>query len=180
MNSHSDSPIAIRPLETGDADSARAIFAAAAGEPNPYAGRLRERLESALAATSAEHRALVAVGGGEVIGIAVYGDVAGALGAGVLYAAAVAPEWVRRGAGAALLRAVEDQLTLRGARVAIAELPDEVNVEPMRRLLLAGGFHEESRIADYYRDGVALVFMRHDLVPRRGRSRPPDLEAQPS
>ncbi len=168
MSLHSDSTIAIRPLEPDDAAAARAIFAAATGEPSPYAARLREWLHAALEATSGEHRSLVAVSGDDVVGIAIYGVVAGASGAAMLHVIAVAPAWVRHGAGALLLRAVEQWLRDGGARVAIAELPDDPSVDALRHLLLRFGFHEEARIADFYRTGVALVFLRHDLTPLGG------------
>jgi hypothetical protein len=45
----------------------------------------------------------------------------------------------------------------------VAELPDEEATIPGRALLARCGFREESRVPDFYREGVALVFLRLDL-----------------
>ncbi|MDQ6829746.1 MAG: GNAT family N-acetyltransferase [Gemmatimonadota bacterium] len=161
----------VRPVEARDAHAARAILGSLWGEPSPYAARVHELFDAAASGTSAEQRALVSLDGDAVVGIAIYGHVAGANGAAQLYLIAVAPEHEHQGVGSALLTAVRERLTRDGARVVLAELPDESDVRPLIAVLKRSGFHEEARIADYFRDGVALCFLRLDLSPRIGHSR---------
>ena len=52
----------------------------------------------------------------------------------------------------------------RDARFMLAELPDDPReLGGSRDFLEALGFHEESRVDDFYRDGIALAFMRREL-----------------
>jgi hypothetical protein len=45
----------------------------------------------------------------------------------------------------------------------VAEVPGDPSVMKYRALLIAYGFREETRIDDYYRDGVAQIISRFDL-----------------
>jgi ribosomal protein S18 acetylase RimI-like enzyme len=58
-----------------------------------------------------------------------------------------------------LLGAMRDD----GARVVVAELPADEVIGDALTLLRANGFRQTGRIADYYRDGVALLFLRREL-----------------
>jgi ribosomal protein S18 acetylase RimI-like enzyme len=48
-------------------------------------------------------------------------------------------------------------------RVIFAEVPADPYLVRYRALLIAHGFMEESRIDDYYRDGVPQIISRLDL-----------------
>ena len=50
-----------------------------------------------------------------------------------------------------------------GARLLMAELPADAALGRSISLLRANGFREEGRVPDFYRDGVALLFLRRDL-----------------
>jgi hypothetical protein len=45
----------------------------------------------------------------------------------------------------------------------MAELPDDPAIGSILTLLREHGFHEEARVPDFYRDGVALTFLRRKL-----------------
>ncbi|MEJ7809604.1 MAG: GNAT family N-acetyltransferase [Gemmatimonadaceae bacterium] len=157
----------IRPARPGDATAARSLLRDAF-VGTPYLPRalemLEEALEEALGGTSREALAIVAAGaGGAVVGLAAYGETAGAVGAGRLHLIAVTASTRRRGVGARLVHAVARDLGESGARFIIAELPDDSRLAPGRELLLRCGFGEEARVPDFYADGVALAFFRRAL-----------------
>lgn len=129
--------------------------------------RAIEHLEAtAVGGGEGEYRALVAIDDTMVRGAVVYGMVAGALGAGMLHGIAVAREWRRRGTGLALTDAACAALAESGARVVIAELPDEAVLSDVHALLASAQLREEARAPDLVRDGVAIVFRRRELAPR--------------
>jgi len=157
-------PPSVRPLRPEDAAAAHALLASAV-DGTPYGESPLDALRAALGGGSDEARGMVAVRAGEVVGVALYGDVAGTIGAGRVHAVAVAAGARRQGVGARLCAEVAAALRTRGSRVVVAELPDDDVVAPLRALLTRAGFREESRVSDFYRDGVALVFLRLDLLP---------------
>ncbi|HEY9514937.1 MAG TPA: GNAT family N-acetyltransferase [Gemmatimonadaceae bacterium] len=156
-------PVEIHPLLPADTDRALAMVRAASPE-TWYTDALLEVIRAAATAPGIEASGLVAKHGGCMAGVAVYGEYAGATGAGRLHLVAVDTQSRSLGVGAALVaRAVED-LIARGARFVIAEIPDdETALDGYRSLLAACSFSEEARVPDLYRDGVALSFMRRDL-----------------
>jgi hypothetical protein len=48
-------------------------------------------------------------------------------------------------------------------RVIFAEIPADSHLIRYRALLISYGFVEETRIEDYYRDGVSQIISRLDL-----------------
>lgn len=154
----------IRPLSPTDLPAARALLDAEALR-HPYAARPRDLLEAAAAAgdaEDAEYRALVATEGNEVTGLVLFGLVAGALGTGTLFGVAVGARWRHSGTGRALVAAAVSALDESGARVVIAELPDDAALRDARALLTSAGFVEEARVPDLVRDGVAVSFLRRE------------------
>ncbi len=139
-----------------DFAAARALIASAADDP--YAVRALELL--AMAATGTEYRALVATGRDTaIIGVGIYGLVAGASGAGAIYTV-IGPTVDTM---AILVQRMMAAFHSLGARFAVAELADDPALAPQRSALLTQGFIEEARVHDLYRDGVALAFLRRDL-----------------
>ena len=152
----------LRAPHAEDWPAARALLAAESAR-HAYAERALEVLDAAVRG-SAEYRVVVAESGGTPVGVLVYGTTAGAVGAGALYGIAVAERWRRRGTGAELVRHGAEALRAGGARFALAEVPDDESaVGDVLGLLAAAGFREESRVPDFYRDGVALLFLRREL-----------------
>jgi len=145
-----------------DWPSAHAVLAAETAR-HPYAERALELLEAA-AARGTEYHAAVAAHDGDAVGVVVYGMTAGASGAGALYGIAVVEAWRRRGVGSALVRHAADDLRALGARFVLAEVPeDPLALSAVLALLATAGFRAEARVADFYRDGVGMVFMRREL-----------------
>ena len=168
-------PASLRPLLASDLDAARALL----GDAVPVASQLAPLLsvvESAAIAPSNEQRGIVAAAAGDLAAMAVFGEYAGAAGAGRLHLIAVRQRHRRRGVGSILIERVAAELDSRSARFILAELPDErPTLADYFALLRASGFREESRIPDYYRDGVALVMMRRE---KRGGSREQEAEGR--
>jgi ribosomal protein S18 acetylase RimI-like enzyme len=165
----SDSPAAvtIRPLAVSDGPACRSLFTAAFGN-TLYAEAPRDALRAALGAAAAgrldpEAAGLVAMAGDRLTGVAVYGEVAGAVGAGKMHGMAVAPDSQRLGIARTLIDAFVAELARRGARFVLVEFPDAPELAAGRTLLLQCKFTEESRVTDFFLDGVALAFLRRNL-----------------
>lgn len=158
--------IELRPLAAGDAAAVRDLLIHELGA-TPYAeasaGALTQALEAAATGTGMESRGLIAERDGEIVGLVLYGVVAGSAGAGKLHAVVVTASARLHGVGSHLCNASVAALAAHGARFVIAEVADDPRVAPGRALLAHTGFHEESRVPDYFADGVALAFLRRDV-----------------
>lgn len=152
----------IRPLASSDAGAAQALLHALA-TTLPHVGGGEDYLRAALVGDSAESRGIVAVEGGALTGIVLYGEVAGTIGCGELHFVITAPQRLPD-LGQGLLDAAVADLTKRGARLIVVELPGVPHFEPLRRLLSGNGFVEEARIPDLYRDGVPLLILRRQIA----------------
>jgi ribosomal protein S18 acetylase RimI-like enzyme len=129
-----------------------------------YLAGALDALRSAANAPGADGRALASMTGDDIDGVAVFGIFGGTSGAGRLHFVTVAPGALRTSAARALVGAAIEALAASGARFVLAELPDDPNELPgAREFLHALGFEEESRVEDFYRDGVALSFLRREL-----------------
>jgi len=126
----------------------------------PYAEVPLYFLRLALEGRAADSRAVVALRAGEPVGCALYGEVAGTVGTGRMHFIAVTASARLLAVGAGLCEAAVADLAARGARLVIAEVPDDPVLVSGRALLAKCGFVEEARIADYYRDGVAMLVLR--------------------
>jgi ribosomal protein S18 acetylase RimI-like enzyme len=107
--------------------------------------------------------ACVAERDGELVGFGVYGFVSGTLGTGMIHAILVAPRSRRAGIGARILEYSTADLASRRMRVIFAEMPADPYLVRYRALLISHGFFEETRIEDYYRDGISQIISRLDL-----------------
>ncbi|HTD59095.1 MAG TPA: GNAT family N-acetyltransferase [Gemmatimonadaceae bacterium] len=151
-------------MTAGDDRAARALFTQAFGN-TLYAAAPRFALARALAAESpSESAGLVAESDGRLVGVAVFGLVAGAEGAAKMHGMAVAPDAQRHGIARELIEAFVGELQRRGARFVLVEFPDAPELAGGRTLLQHAKFAEESRVKDYFRDGIALVFLRRELA----------------
>lgn len=140
----------------------------------PQGESARDAIESALAGLSDEYRAVVAEEARDVVGVAVYGVVAGTLGTAKLHAILVTASARMRGVAASLCDHVAAELAAEGARLMVAELPDTPALRPGTMLLERCGWREEARVADFFADGVALRLYRRELpAPAADAPRPP-------
>jgi ribosomal protein S18 acetylase RimI-like enzyme len=132
-------------------------------EKNPWLDRLPELLRAAVDAPQGEYRACVAERDGEVVGFGVYGLVAGSVGTGIIYGVLVGARSRRAGIGHRIIVHIAQDLAHAGARMIVSEIPGDAAVMKYRALLISYGFLEETRIDDYYRDGVPQIISRFDL-----------------
>jgi len=58
---------------------------------------------------------------------------------------------------------VDETQAKAGARFLLAEMPDDPALGTVFALLREHGFREEARVPDFYREGVALTFLRLEL-----------------
>ena len=142
------SEVRVRALVAADAEASRALVTTQfAG--TPYFDWIMEQLNGVLAQSDPEREGLVAVSGTDarVIGLVLFGAVAGATGVARIHALV--------GDAPAALRALI-AATLGDARMSVCELADDAPHRAAADALLARGFVEEGRVADFFRDGVAL------------------------
>jgi hypothetical protein len=145
--------IVVRPLMPQDADAVRSAVADQF-RGTPYLTRTLEVLDSALRFEDPEYLCLlVAAGESEPpLGLVLFGTVLGARRASKVHAV-VAPD---ARVQLALLDAVRETCVRSGERLVVCELPHDLPFDVTAAALLASGYHEEGRIDDFVRDGVAL------------------------
>ena len=161
-------PLTLRPLTAREAPAARALADAALADA-PYGDQLRGAIGSGLTSGTNEYRALVAVEETTLSGLIVFGEIAGASGAGRIYFVAVDANTRRRGIATALADAACRDLAERGARFVIIEMPDDARLAGARLAAAQTGFREEGRVADYLSDGVSLLLLRRYCEARSPR-----------
>ena len=152
----------VRAAREGDLTAALALLEWELSK-NPWMGRTGELLRQAVREKSNEAIACVAERDAELVGFGVYGIVAGTVGTGMIHAVLVAPRSRRAGIGARLLEYACADLASRRMRVVFAEMPADPYLVRYRALLISFGFFEETRIEDYYRDGISQIISRLDL-----------------
>jgi GNAT superfamily N-acetyltransferase len=148
-----------RPLQPEDTQSTRVLLMGALGV-TPYIDRALEVLERAERGSDPEHRGIVVARDGTVAGLVLFGTIAGTAHAARLHTAVLAPGVVTGDVGARLMRSVQDAARETGARFILAEMPDDPAIGTVLSLLREHGFREEARVPDFFRDGVALTFLR--------------------
>lgn len=122
-----------------------------------------DALGAAVDAPGADGRALACVRDERMEGVIVFGFFGGANGAGRLQLVVVDEGSRRARVGRALAEEAFALLRSEGARFVLAELPeDERALQGARAFLEALEFRVESRVEDFFRDGVALAFMRRN------------------
>ena len=129
----------------------------------PYATVAEYFLRLASDGATNESRAVVAERAGEVVGFALFGEIAGAIGAGRVHFVSVTASARLHAIGVSLCEAAVADLVSKGARLVIAEVPDEPLLLPGRALLARCGFVESARVADYYRDSTDLVVLLRSI-----------------
>ena len=152
----------VRALEASDADSARAVVRTQLCD-TPYCARVLEQLDIALSGEDPEYAGLVATHGaaGEAaLGMLLSGPVSGARGVVKVHALV--------GADADTLGVLLDAVLAAHAReggtvpMTVCEIADDLTHACAASALAGRGFAREGRVADYFRDGIAL-----DILVRR-------------
>lgn len=130
-----------------------------------FANGTIEALERALNAPSQEDRVLIARDSALVamVGAVIFGETAGARGAGRIRALLVPGERSSLPIARTLLASALDALRASGARFALVELPDLPSFRLTDDALAEKGFVEAARVHDLVADGVALRYLRREL-----------------
>ncbi len=130
----------------------------------PYLDGALEALRSAVESPGADGRAMGTTLEGHLESVIVFGLFGGASGAGRVQITAIDANVRRARLGWLLVEDALAQLREQGARFVLAELPDDPLALPgAHEFLQSMGFREESRVEHFYRDGIALTFMRRDV-----------------
>ena len=95
--------------------------------------------------------------------MALFGPVAGASGTWHLSMLLIAPRVDVRVIGSAITEGVISAVRDANGRLIVAELPADPVIGGALSLLRANGFKQEGRIPDFFRDGVAMLFLRRDV-----------------
>lgn len=161
----SDTPVSVtfRPLGPPDAAAARSVAIATLGS-DPFAAGMLGALDEAVTSDGVAYRAVGAHDGSSLIGFVVFGEIAGAIGAGRIYVVGVETTARRHGIATALVEAACIELQSRGSRLAVIELLEEPSLATGLALAHRTGFREEGRVGEYVRDGVGLLLLRRDLA----------------
>lgn len=147
-----------RPLSPGDAEPVRALILSTLGI-TPYVDRVLELLAEAERG-DADTSALTIERDGTVAALALFGEIAPSNGVWKLHTLLISEQVDAREIGGALLDAIVARLRTLGARSLLAELPADPAIGRTLTLLRARSFRQEGRIPHFYRDDVALLFLR--------------------
>jgi len=153
--------VAPRAPNAGDAEAMRAIVWNSLGV-TPYVDRAIELLDAAERGDP-DSRALLIERDGTVAALALFGPIAGTAGTWRLGAALVAAPLEPEEVGPVIVEAVVNAARAGGGRLLVAELADDVALGRSLALLQCSGFREEGRVRDFFRGGVALIFLRRAL-----------------
>ena len=148
-----------RTLLPEDTQGTRVLLMGALGV-TPYIDRALEVLQLAERGNDPEHRALVIARDGTVAALALFGTIAGTEHGAKLHTAVLAPGVRAEEIGPQLMNAVIAALRETGARFLLAEMPDDPAIGNILTLLRHLGFKEDAHVPDFYRDGIALSFLR--------------------
>ena len=151
-----------RPLQPEDSQATRVLLMGALGI-TPYIDRALEVLELAERGNDPEHRALVIARDGTVAALALFGMIAGTARGARVHTAVLAPGVELEDVGMRLMDAVAGAVRSTGADFLLAEMPDDPALGATLALLRQHGFRDEARVPDFFRDGVALTFLRRAL-----------------
>jgi hypothetical protein len=146
-----------------DAAAARTLVDATLGA-TPYVDRIVELLDVAARGIDPEVRALVIDRGATIVGLVIFGLVAGTNGAAKLHALVLDRGMDAHDIGGRLIDAAATAAAASGARLLVAEMPDDAALGVVSQVLLRNGFEEEARVPHFFRDGVALTFLRRELA----------------
>ncbi len=152
----------IRALRGADADAVGDFASAALGRSR-WEASARAALDRAVSGADPECRASAAFESDAMVGVVVFGAIAGSVSAGRVQLVVVHPAHRRRGIATALVETALESLAADGSRVAFVEISADPIFAAGKHLLVRCGFQVEATVADYYRDGVHLAILRRDL-----------------
>jgi ribosomal protein S18 acetylase RimI-like enzyme len=154
----------VRPATPHDRPAVTALVRQTTAQ-GPYSDAVAYYLRRAFDVGDEEARVLVSDVESAIVGAAIYGRVAGAIGIGRLHFVGVSGEVRRVGIGSSLCHAAIAKLVSAEARSVIVEMPDDSDFRPGHSLLERCGLSIVARVSDYYRDGVDLLVLERRLLP---------------
>jgi len=152
----------IRPLQPAELPAAIRLVESEA-QSNEWLEPIPEMLEEAARGDGRERRAICVSDGDDIVGLGVYGFITGTEGTATIDAIVIAPDVRGKGLGSGIARYIREDVRAAGGRLMIAELPSDPAISEYRAVLWGCGFRQESRIEDYYRDGMSLLQLRLEL-----------------
>lgn len=157
-----DTPVTIRRAEPADRDRVREILIATARFTRQEVGWAMELVDLALAGRE-DYLAFVLAEPHEAVqGYALYGPTPMTDGVYDLYWIAVDPRQQGHGFGQLLLKFVENEVRRRAGRMLLIETSSKRSYAPTIRFYQQAGYHEISRIKDFYRiEDDKVVFCKH-------------------
>ena len=156
-------PIAVRPYRADDATDIRQLTEREL-DRTEYRSGPRSAINGVVDGTDGDSQCLVAVNHDDaIVGFIVHGTLAGSEGAGRVQLLVTEPGFRRTGIARRLAEAAMGDLRSAGVRFIVVEMPDDPALAPARSLFETGGFREEARVRDFYRDGIDLAVLRHDI-----------------
>lgn len=150
-----------RAITPEDAEPVHALVLGVLGV-TPYVDRTLD-LVAAAERGDPEVRALVIARDGTAAAVALFGPVAGASGAWHLHMLLTAAGIASKEVGGPLVDAALEEVRANHGRFLLAELPADPVIGSSLTLLRSKAFRQVGRIPDFYREGVALLFLRRDL-----------------
>ena len=103
---------------------------------------------------------------GFLLGYVCFGPTPSTLGTFDLYWLAVDPAAQGRGAGRALVRRVEQELGMRGARLLVVETSSRSEYSHTREFYARGGYDEAARVRDFYAPADDRIILTTRLTAR--------------
>lgn len=150
-----------RAISPADAEPVHALVLGVLGV-TPYVDRTLD-LVAAAERGDPEVRALVIARDGTAAALALFGPVAGASGAWHLHMLLTAAGIAAKDVAGPLVDAALAEVRSHGGRFLLAELPADPVIGSSLTLLRSKAFKQVGRIPDFYREGVALLFLRRDV-----------------
>lgn len=151
-------PLSIRDLDRSDLAAARAIIAA----NELFPAEMLDAMVEPYLSEQAPHLWLAASSGTELVGFAYVEPERMTDGTFNMLLIAVDPQRHGAGIGKALVRASEQELRDRGARVLIVETSSLDGFERTRAFYASQGYVEEARVRDFYTEGDhKILFWKH-------------------
>ncbi len=131
----------------------------------PYIDGALDALRSTVESPGADARAVGTMLEGRLESVIVSGFFGGTDGAGRVQLTVIDADVRRMRLGWLLVEHAISYLGTKGARFVLAELPDDPRALPgARDFLESMSFREESRVDNFYREGVAQLFMRREII----------------
>ena len=161
MQKRADKTVSVRPAREEDLGAALELIEEERRR-NQWLEAIPDLLAGSIRGTTGDTWACIGESEAGCVGVGLYGIVAGTVGTGVVQAV-VTTDARSDAVGLAIFGYMLDLLQRHSARLVTAELPEDSSVDRYRLLLQASGFVQESRVEDYYADGVSLLHYRFDF-----------------